>query len=75
MRIMKYRAEEGIMDQKRALEDSCRSQCTKAYVDYQQCSRRVEGDESGQKHCTGQFFDYWACIDKCVAPKLFQELK
>ncbi|KAA3460900.1 cytochrome b-c1 complex subunit 6-like [Gossypium australe] len=30
------------------------------------CVKRIEGDESGHKHCTGQYFDYWACIDKCM---------
>ncbi|XP_011042841.1 PREDICTED: cytochrome b-c1 complex subunit 6-like isoform X1 [Populus euphratica] len=38
------------------------------------CVKRVEGDDSGHKHCTGQYFDYWFCIDKCVAPKLFSKL-
>lgn len=33
----------------------------------QACTRRIEGDESGTKHCTGQYFDYWHCIDKCVS--------
>jgi len=33
----------------------------------QACVKRVEGDDSGQKHCTGQYFDYWFCIDKCVS--------
>uniref|UniRef100_A0A453K8Z3 Complex III subunit VI n=1 Tax=Aegilops tauschii subsp. strangulata TaxID=200361 RepID=A0A453K8Z3_AEGTS len=41
----------------------------------QRCVKRVENDETGQKHCTGQFFDYWSCVDKCVAPKLFEKLK
>uniref|UniRef100_M1AT50 Complex III subunit VI n=1 Tax=Solanum tuberosum TaxID=4113 RepID=M1AT50_SOLTU len=31
------------------------------------CAKRIEGDESGHKHCTGQYFDYWHCIDKCVS--------
>ncbi|KAK3043852.1 hypothetical protein RJ639_000551, partial [Escallonia herrerae] len=39
------------------------------------CVKRVEGDETGHKHCTGQYFDYLCCVDKCVAPKLFAELK
>ncbi|KAK3030343.1 hypothetical protein RJ639_038299, partial [Escallonia herrerae] len=39
------------------------------------CVKRVEGDETGHKHCTGQYFDYWCCVDKCVAPKLFADLK
>lgn len=30
---------------------------------------------AGEAHCTGQAFDYWKCIDKCVAPKLFAKLK
>ena len=33
----------------------------------QACVKRVEGDDSGHKHCTGQYFDYWFCIDKCVS--------
>lgn len=32
----------------------------------QACVKRIEGDETGQKHCTGQYFDYWSCIDKSV---------
>ncbi|KAI3460486.1 hypothetical protein Pfo_017149 [Paulownia fortunei] len=75
LHVLGYRAEEEIVDQKRVLEDSCKSKCTKPYVDYQQCVKRVEGDDSGHKHCTGQYFDYWSCIDKCVAPKLFPDLK
>ena len=33
----------------------------------QACVKRIQGDESGHKHCTGQYFDYWHCIDKCVS--------
>lgn len=33
----------------------------------QACEGRIEDDEDGQKHCTGQYFDYWGCIDKCVS--------
>ncbi|WRX15878.1 Ubiquinol-cytochrome C reductase hinge domain - like 2, partial [Theobroma cacao] len=47
------------------LYDSCKEECVK----------RIQGDESGHKHSTGQYFDYWSCVDKCVAPKLFSELK
>uniref|UniRef100_A0A453HMN8 Complex III subunit VI n=1 Tax=Aegilops tauschii subsp. strangulata TaxID=200361 RepID=A0A453HMN8_AEGTS len=43
--------------------------------DAQKCIKRVEADDTGHKHCTGQYFDYWSCIDKCVAPKLFEKLK
>lgn len=34
---------------------------------FQKCVKRVEKDDTGQKHCTGQYFDYWSCIDKCVS--------
>ena len=33
--------------------------------------KRVDGDEHGQKHCTGQYFDYWGCIDQCVSNSTF----
>ncbi|CAN6445095.1 unnamed protein product [Victoria cruziana] len=39
------------------------------------CLKRIQGDETGHKHCTGQYFDYWRCIDNCVAPKLFKRLQ
>ncbi len=26
-----------------------------------------EEEEGDQKHCTGQYFDYWGCVDKCVS--------
>jgi ubiquinol-cytochrome c reductase subunit 6 len=41
----------------------------------QACAERVEKDTSGEAHCTGQYFDYWHCVDKCAAPKLFAQLK
>ncbi|EOY16703.1 PREDICTED: cytochrome b-c1 complex subunit 6 [Theobroma cacao] len=68
-------ADEEPTDQKKYLEDICKSQCAKPMHDYGECAKRVSGDESGSKHCTGQYFDYWTCVDKCVAPKLFAKLK
>lgn len=32
----------------------------------QKCAKRVESDTTGEAHCTGQYFDYWKCVDKCV---------
>ncbi|XWS24968.1 hypothetical protein CRYUN_Cryun27aG0030400 [Craigia yunnanensis] len=34
--------------------------------DYGECMKKISGDDTGSKHCTGQYFDYWACVDKCV---------
>ncbi|OEL37554.1 hypothetical protein BAE44_0001425, partial [Dichanthelium oligosanthes] len=33
----------------------------------QKCAKRIESDETGHKHCTGQYFDYWKCVDKSVS--------
>ncbi|TVU50979.1 hypothetical protein EJB05_02378, partial [Eragrostis curvula] len=76
------RADAEPVDPKNHLEERCKPQCVKSLFDYeclssnaQRCIKRVEKDETGQKHCTGQYFDYWSCVDKCVAPKLFDRLK
>ncbi|GMH15645.1 hypothetical protein Nepgr_017486 [Nepenthes gracilis] len=68
-------ADEELVDPKKYLEETCKPKCVKPLRAYQACVKRVEGDESGHKHCTGQYFDYWSCVDKCVAPRLFSKLK
>lgn len=37
----------------------------------QACVERIKGDETGHKHCTGQYFDYWKCVDNCVSIQVF----
>ncbi|WZZ57592.1 hypothetical protein YC2023_057699 [Brassica napus] len=82
--LQTYRADEEVVDPKKYLEESCKPKCVKPLLEYQvktddddidACVKRIQGDDSGHKHCTGQYFDYWHCIDKCVAPKLFAKLK
>ncbi|WMV47595.1 hypothetical protein MTR67_040980 [Solanum verrucosum] len=73
--IGEWVSDEEVVDPKVTIEVSCKPKCVRQLKDYQACTRRIEGDESGSKHCTGQYFDYWQCIDKCVAPKLFEKLK
>ncbi|KAK4762081.1 hypothetical protein SAY87_029965 [Trapa incisa] len=73
--LTQYRADEEPVDQKKYLEDLCKPKCVKPLREYQACVKRIQGDESGHKHCTGQYFDYWTCVDKCVAAKLFSKLK
>ncbi|KMZ63319.1 putative Ubiquinol--cytochrome-c reductase [Zostera marina] len=68
-------SDEEPVDQKAYHEERCKPKCVKSWVDYEKCTGRVKDDETGTKHCTGQYFDYWSCVDKCVAPKLFKELK
>uniref|UniRef100_A0A2C9U2Q8 Complex III subunit VI n=1 Tax=Manihot esculenta TaxID=3983 RepID=A0A2C9U2Q8_MANES len=62
---MKPRADEELFDQKKYLEDSCKPKCVKPLIEYEACMKRIEGDDSGEKHCTGQYFDYLFCVDKC----------
>jgi len=73
--LSSVRADAEPVDPKNYLEERCKPQCVKSLYDYERCMKRVENDDSGQKHCTGQYFDYWSCVDKCVAPKLFDKLK
>ncbi|XP_048226682.1 cytochrome b-c1 complex subunit 6-1, mitochondrial isoform X1 [Ricinus communis] len=73
--IFSYMADEELVDQKRYLEDSCKPKCVKPLIEYEACIKRIEGEDPGQKHCTGQYFDYLSCVDRCVAPKLFSKLK
>ncbi|GMY39228.1 cytochrome b-c1 complex subunit 6-like, partial [Fagus crenata] len=58
-------ADEEPVDQKKYFEESCKPKCVKPLLEYQACVKRIQGDESGHKHCTGQYFDYWSCVDKC----------
>ncbi|EYU35416.1 hypothetical protein MIMGU_mgv1a024165mg, partial [Erythranthe guttata] len=68
-------ADDEPVDPKRELEDRCKAPCTRPLKEYKACAKRIDGDDSGHKHCTGQYFDYWRCVDKCAASKLFSHLK
>ncbi|XP_027106359.1 cytochrome b-c1 complex subunit 6 [Coffea eugenioides] len=68
-------ADEEPVDPKKHMEDVCKAKCTREWRAYEDCVFRVRKDDTGNKHCTGQYFDYWHCVDKCVAPKLFTKLK
>nr|UER43497.1 ubiquinol-cytochrome C complex reductase hinge protein [Viscum album] len=59
--------DEEVVDQKAYLEEACKPKCVKQWLQYQGCVSRVKDDTTGQKHCTGQYFDYWHCVDKCVS--------
>ncbi|GBG72063.1 hypothetical protein CBR_g10998 [Chara braunii] len=63
------------VDPRPKMEESCKPNCVKQLLQYQACVERLEKDDTGAKHCTGQSFDYLACMDKCVALKLFAKLR
>lgn len=60
-------------DPKPEIEDSCKVECLKLLHTYKACTERIKDDKDA--HCVGQYFDYWACIDKCASPRLFARLK
>ncbi|GMN59013.1 hypothetical protein TIFTF001_028116 [Ficus carica] len=61
-----WMADDEPVDPKKYLEEACKPKCVKPLLEYQACVKRIQGDESGHKHCTGQYFDYWSCVDKCL---------
>ncbi|BAM79707.1 cytochrome c reductase hinge protein [Cyanidioschyzon merolae strain 10D] len=63
------------VDPKVEIEESCRPQCIRQLIEYEDCTKRIENDPAGEAHCTGQYLDFWRCIDLCVASKLFVRLK
>ncbi|KAI8106031.1 hypothetical protein M9435_000581 [Picochlorum sp. BPE23] len=67
--------EEEAVNPKPEIEESCKPKCIKAWLEYEACQKRVGEDTTGEAHCTGQYFDYWHCVDKCTAKKLFAVLK
>jgi len=69
------RDDEEVIDPKAQIEETCKPKCVKFLMEYEACAERIKKDTTGEAHCTGQYFDYWTCIDKCTAPKLFQKLK
>jgi ubiquinol-cytochrome c reductase subunit 6 len=60
---------------KRSLEHEFHSQCSEPWEEYKACTRRIKGDTTGEANCKGQYFEYYACIDRLVAPELFKRLK
>ncbi|GAQ81258.1 ubiquinol-cytochrome c reductase subunit 6 [Klebsormidium nitens] len=67
--------DEDPVDLKPEIEEDCKPKCAKPLFKYNECKERVEKDTTGEKHCTGQYFDFWSCIDKCAANKTFSHLK
>lgn len=67
--------EDEIVDIKPDIEEACRPGCSKLWASYEACVARAKKDTTGEAHCTGQYLDFWKCIDKCAVPKVFATLK
>ena len=68
-------ADEEPVNPRPEIEEACRPQCVKPMLEYEKCATRIADDQTGEAHCTGQYFDMLECLDRCVAPKLFAKLK
>jgi ubiquinol-cytochrome c reductase subunit 6 len=62
-----------VVDPKPRIEKECHSSCTKDWTKYEACVKRITAKGSGT--CEPWAFDYWTCVDKCTAPRLFSVLK
>mmetsp|Transcript_13690 Transcript_13690/g.40367 ORF Transcript_13690/g.40367 Transcript_13690/m.40367 type:complete len:80 (+) Transcript_13690:54-293(+) len=60
---------EEVEDPSPQIEKDCHTPCVSVYKAYEACAERIEGKDEG--HCTGQYLDYWHCVDKCSAAKKF----
>lgn len=54
------------VDHKLECEEKCMPKCEKFVKAYEACAERIKGDETGEAHCTGQYFDMYACVDECA---------
>lgn len=57
------------------VEEKCRTTCVKQWALYEACVSRVKKDTTGEAHCSGQYLDFWKCVDLCAIPKVFEKLK
>ncbi|KAJ9511761.1 hypothetical protein QJQ45_022634, partial [Haematococcus lacustris] len=52
-------------DPKPQIEEECKAHCVKEWQAYKACAERIKSDTTGQAHCSGQYFDFWHCVDHC----------
>jgi len=61
------------VDPRPEIEEKCKPGCAKYWKEYEACAERVQ--QKGEGHCSGQYFDFYHCIDHCAAPKIFKTIK
>jgi ubiquinol-cytochrome c reductase subunit 6 len=54
------------LDPKVLAENECNGRCASQWAQYNACAQRISNDKTGEKNCSGQYFDVWKCIDQCV---------
>jgi ubiquinol-cytochrome c reductase subunit 6 len=63
------------VDPKTQIEELCKPKCEAFQKLYDACVERIADDETGEKHCTGQYFDLWQCIDHCAVGPTMKHTK
>jgi len=61
------------VDPRPAIEEACKPGCASYWKKYEECAARVQA--KGEGHCSGQYFEFYHCIDHCAAPKIFKHIK
>ena len=58
--------EEEVMDVRPSVVEKCKAKAenAKLFTEYMKCSERIA--KKGHGECTGQYFDFWKSMDKCV---------
>jgi ubiquinol-cytochrome c reductase subunit 6 len=72
--------EEEAEDQKPAIVEACESSkaCAPLKHHFDECQERVlghSGDDENHENCVEEMFHLMHCVDQCMAPKLFAQLK
>ena len=68
-----HQSDEEVVDPMPKLREECRPSCPKQVKDYNACISRITEKKEGD--CEAWFIDLITCVDKCVAPKVFQLTK
>ena len=65
------------VDAKPEIEAKCKQGCQQFVKAYEACAERIQKGEVHHEgaNCSGQYFEMFACIDKCAAPKIFAKIK
>ncbi|OUS46817.1 ubiquinol-cytochrome C reductase hinge domain-containing protein, partial [Ostreococcus tauri] len=64
--------EEDPVDHKLEVETACAPKCEAFVRAYEACATRIESDETGEAHCTGQYFDMYKCVDECAKKEIME---
>ncbi|XP_076811483.1 cytochrome b-c1 complex subunit 6, mitochondrial-like [Clavelina lepadiformis] len=69
--------EEDLVDPMDEVKELCNnsSACKGYRVELDSCTDRVSSRSQTEEHCTQELFDFLHCSDKCVANKLFSNIK